>query len=161
MFATSIICTHGPWFAEKYGSLAIWGTQGMEKSHKLAHTIYHRYTQKGGGSNHSDVLVQMGQAFYRRKMVGFKRKHQLPETIELRRVIRQVKLSRKRRRYDVSEGGVGTSARYAICMLTFLPSPFNLFIVFKGSLSLFFVDVTDLLQAIQVSYKCILFQIIM
>lgn len=25
--------SHGPWFATKYGSLAIWGTQGMEKSH--------------------------------------------------------------------------------------------------------------------------------
>jgi hypothetical protein len=150
-----------PRFAEKYGRLDIWGTQGMEKSHKINHTIYHRYIQKGGGSNHSYVLVQMGQAFYRRKMVRFKRKHQLPEIIELRRVIRQEALSRKHRRYDVSEGGVGTSARYEICMLTFLPSPFNLFIVCKGSLSLFFVDVTNLPQAIQVAYKCIRFQIIM
>jgi hypothetical protein len=80
---------HGPWFAEKYGSLAIWGTQGMEKSHKLARTIYHRYTHRKEGVPIIHVLVQMGQAFYRHKMVGFKRKHQLPETIELRRVIRQ------------------------------------------------------------------------
>ena len=114
--------SHGPWFAKKYGSLAIWGTQGMEKSHKLAHIIYHRCTQKGGGSNHSDVLLQMGQAFYRRKMDGFKKKKHLPETIELQRVIRQVELSRKRKRSDVSEGGVETSSRYAICILTFLHS---------------------------------------
>ena len=64
-----------------------------------------------------------------------------------------------------SEGVVGTNARYAIYMLTFLPSPFNLFIVFKGSSSLFFLDVAlyewDLPQAIQVSYKCIHFQIIL
>lgn len=90
------------------------------------------------------------------------KKHRLPKTIELRRVIKQVEISRKRKRSDVLEGGVGTTTRYAIWKLTFLPSPFNLFIVFKGSLSLFFVDVTlyQRDQAIQVAYKCILFQII-
>ena len=110
---------HGPWFAAKYGSLGIWGTQGMEKSHKLARTMYHRCTQKGGSSNQSNVLLQMGQAFYRRKMDGFAKKKHLPETNKLRRVIRQANLSRKRKRYDVSEGGVGTSLGYAICILTF------------------------------------------
>ena len=94
----------------------------MEKSHKLASTIYHRCTHKGGGSNNSDVLFQMGQAFYRHKMDVFKKKKHLPETIELRRVIRQANLSRKRKISYASKGGVGTSSRYAICMLTFLPS---------------------------------------
>ena len=94
----------------------------MEKSHKLARTIYHRCTQKGGGSNHSDVLVQMGQAFYRRKIDGFKKKNYLPEKTELSIVIRTTNKNRKHKIYDVFEGGVGTSARYAIYMLTFLPS---------------------------------------
>ena len=113
---------HEPWFAGKYGSLAIWGTQGMEKSHKLARTIYHRCTQKGGGSNYSDFVLQMGQEFYRCKMDVFKKKKHLLETIELRIVIRQANLSRKLKRSDAFEGGVGTSSRYAICMLNFLPS---------------------------------------
>ena len=60
----------------------------MEKSHNLARTIYHRCTQKGGGSNHLDVLLQMGQAFYRHKMDVFKKKKNLPKTIELCGVIR-------------------------------------------------------------------------
>ena len=83
----------GLWFltTRKYGSLAIWGTQGMEKSHKLARTIYHRCTQKIRGSNHLDVLVQMGQAFYRRKIDGFKKKTHLPETTKLSIVIRTTK----------------------------------------------------------------------
>ena len=55
-------------------------------------------------------------------MDGFKKKKHLLETIELQRVIRQAELSRKRKRSDVSEGGVETSSRYAICMLTFLHS---------------------------------------
>jgi hypothetical protein len=94
----------------------------MEKSHNLARTIYHRCTQKGGGSNHSDVLEKMGQAFYRRKIDGFKKKNHLPETTELSIVMRKTEKNRKRKISDVSEGGVRTSARYAICMLTFLPS---------------------------------------
>ena len=52
----------------------------------------------------------------------FKKKKHLPETIELRRVIRQANISRKRKRSDASKGGIGTSSRYAIYMLTFLPS---------------------------------------
>ena len=93
----------------------------MEKSHKLARTIYHRCTHKGGGSNHSDVLLQMCQEYYRRKMDGLKKEKHLQETIELCRVIRKENLSRKHKRYDASEGGFGRSSRYAICMLTFLP----------------------------------------
>ena len=42
---------HGPWLETKYGILGIWGTQGTKKSHKLARTMYHRCTQKGGSSN--------------------------------------------------------------------------------------------------------------
>ena len=102
-------------------SWIFWGTQGMEKSHKLARTIYHRCTHKGGGSNHSDVLLQMCQEYYRRKMDGLKKEKHLRETIEIRRVIRIENLSRKRKKSNASEGGVGTSSRYAICMLTFLP----------------------------------------
>ena len=64
----------------------------------------------------------MGQEFYRRKMDVFKKKKNLPKTIELRGVIRQANISRKHKRSDASEGGVGTSSRYAIYMLTFLPS---------------------------------------
>ena len=52
----------------------------------------------------------------------FTKKKHLPETNKLRRVIRQANLSRKRKRSNASEGGVGTSSRYSIYMLTFLPS---------------------------------------
>ena len=61
----------------------------------------------------------MGQTFYRHKMNGFKKKKHLPKKINLRRVIKKENLSRKHKRYDVSEGGVGTSSGYAICILTF------------------------------------------
>lgn len=40
-----ILYLHAPWFAKEYGSLGIWNTQGMEKSHKQARVAYHKSTQ--------------------------------------------------------------------------------------------------------------------
>ena len=37
-------------FGKEYGSLGIWNTQGMEKSHKLSRVAYNKSTQHGGGS---------------------------------------------------------------------------------------------------------------
>lgn len=63
-------------------------------------------------------------------MGGFKKKHHLPETIEINRMIRQVVKGRKHKIFEVSKGVVMTSAWYAIYILTFLTYPFNLFIEF-------------------------------
>ena len=66
-----ILYAHGPWFAKEYGSLAIWNTQGMEKSHKQARVAYQKNSQHGGSSSLSNPLVQMFQWFYRRILSRF------------------------------------------------------------------------------------------
>lgn len=54
---------HGPWFMKKYGSLAIWNTQGMEKSHYKAKAF--KNSRHGGGKGLSNALVHIFQWFYR------------------------------------------------------------------------------------------------
>lgn len=56
---------HGPWFLKTYGSLAIWNTQGMEKSHYRAKAAYFKNSRHGGGKGLSNALVEIFQWFYR------------------------------------------------------------------------------------------------
>lgn len=48
-----------------YGSLAIWNTQGMEKSHYRAKAAYFKNSRHGGGKGLSNALVEIFQWFYR------------------------------------------------------------------------------------------------
>lgn len=50
---------------KQYGSLSIWSTQGMEKSHYQARTRYFRHTRHGGGANKANSLLEVFQWFYR------------------------------------------------------------------------------------------------
>ena len=81
-----ILSVHGPYFA-KEGSLAIWSTQGMERSHWQARCGFQRATDHGGGrgietltedgsSHHiaSNPMVQMLQWWYRRLEIRFQKK---------------------------------------------------------------------------------------
>ena len=71
LFLQHILYAHAPWFANEYGSLGIWNTQGMEKSHKQERVAYHKSSQHGGGSTLLNPLVQMFQWFYRRIVSRF------------------------------------------------------------------------------------------
>lgn len=67
-----ILCIHGPFFVEKQGPLAIWSTQGMEKSHYQARTSYFRCTRHGGGQIRTNALVELYNWFYRRQICRLK-----------------------------------------------------------------------------------------
>lgn len=50
---------------DKYGSLEIWSTQGMEKSHYRARGVYFKNTRHGGGKVRSNYLEEMFNWFFR------------------------------------------------------------------------------------------------
>ena len=58
-----ILFAHGAWFMNKYGSLEMWSTQGMEKSHYRARGVFFKHTRHGGGRIPSNYL--------RRCLIGF------------------------------------------------------------------------------------------
>lgn len=60
-----ILYNHTPWFVKEYGSLSIWSTQGMEKSHYVARSRYFRHTRHGGGKEKANSLLEVFQWFYR------------------------------------------------------------------------------------------------
>ena len=60
-----ILYNHTPWFIREYGSLSIWSTQGMEKSHYLARSRYFRHTRHCGGKEKANSLLEVFQWFYR------------------------------------------------------------------------------------------------
>lgn len=49
----------------KYGSLAVWSTQGMEKSHYAAKTAYMKHSQHDGTAQHNSSILQVFQWWYR------------------------------------------------------------------------------------------------
>ncbi len=49
----------------KYGSLEIFSTQGMEKSHYRAKGVYFKNTRHGGGAMQSNYLEEMFNWFFR------------------------------------------------------------------------------------------------
>lgn len=78
-----ILLVHGPYYATQ-GSLAIWSTQGMERSHWQARCAYQRSTDHGGGHGHKDIttnervvsnpMLQLLQWWYRRIEIRFAKK---------------------------------------------------------------------------------------
>ena len=60
-----ILFAHAPYFLEEYGSLALWSTQGMERSHYQAKDVYFKNTRHGGGSTKSNALHEMFNWLYR------------------------------------------------------------------------------------------------
>jgi hypothetical protein len=60
-----ILFAHGAYFMDKYGSLEIWSTQGMEKSHYRARGVYFKNTRHGGGRVRSYYLEEMFNWFFR------------------------------------------------------------------------------------------------
>lgn len=45
-----IIYAHGAYFMDKYGSLDMWSSQGMEKSHYKLRGVYFKNARHGGGA---------------------------------------------------------------------------------------------------------------
>lgn len=60
-----ILFAHGGWFMNKYGSLEMWSTQGMEKSHYRARGVFFKHTRHGGGRIRSNYLKEMFNWFFR------------------------------------------------------------------------------------------------
>ena len=60
-----IFYSHTPWFIKEYGSLSIWSTQGIEKSHHVARSRYFRHTRHGGGKGKANSLLEVFQWFDR------------------------------------------------------------------------------------------------
>lgn len=48
-----------------YGSLAVWSTQGMEKSHYTAKTVYHKHTQHSGTVARRSAIIQTYEWWFR------------------------------------------------------------------------------------------------
>lgn len=61
-----ILRDHTTFFANTCGSLNIWSSQGMEKSHWQARATFHRNTQHGGTTGKKSYIIQLFQWFYRR-----------------------------------------------------------------------------------------------
>ena len=60
-----ILYAHGAYFMNKFGSLDIWSTQGMEKYHYRAKGVYFKNTRHGGGGLvRSSYLREMFDWFY-------------------------------------------------------------------------------------------------
>ncbi|MCO5559303.1 hypothetical protein L7F22_012899 [Adiantum nelumboides] len=75
-----IICNHISWFARQYESLAIWSTQGMEKTHYQARTGYFSHTRHGGGADKANSLEELHQWTYRKLMHKSHRKEQVKDS---------------------------------------------------------------------------------
>lgn len=60
-----ILYAHAAYFMNEYGSLDMWSTQGMEKSHYRARGVYFKNTRHGGGKTRSNYLIEMFNWFYR------------------------------------------------------------------------------------------------
>jgi hypothetical protein len=60
-----VVVKHSSWFVKQYGNLAVWSTQGMEKSHYQAKTAFHKHTQHSGTAKHHSAIVQTFEWWYR------------------------------------------------------------------------------------------------
>ena len=73
---------------DKYGSLEIWNTQGMEKSHYRARGVFFKNTQHGGGRVRSCYLEEMFNWFFRNTF-GRKLRMERAQATTLARVARR------------------------------------------------------------------------
>ena len=82
-----ILYAHGAFYMDHYGSLDIWSTQGMEKSHYQAKGVYFKNTWHGGGATHSNYLQEMFNWFFRHTF-GRTRKMEKAKKSELAKKLR-------------------------------------------------------------------------
>ena len=95
--------SHSPWFEKEYGILAIWNTQGMEKSHKQARVAYQKNGKHGGSSSLSNPLVNMFQCFYRHILSRFNATDMESDDLA-EKCRRDEEIRRKREIYEQSNG---------------------------------------------------------
>lgn len=91
-----ILEAHGPYFANQ-GSLAVWSTQGMERSHWQARCAFQKATDHGGGINDSNAMRQLFQWWYRRLEIRYKEKKKKSKTSQAEFVSRAIYEVRKAR----------------------------------------------------------------
>ena len=68
---------HDGWFMNNYGSLEMWSTQGMEKSHYRARGVFFKHTPHGGGKIRSIYLKEMFNWFFGALLEGIYQERQL------------------------------------------------------------------------------------
>lgn len=95
-----ILYAHAPYFLDRYGSLALWSNQGMERSHYQAKAAYFKSTRHGGGTRRSNALHEMFNWFYR-VLVG-KGRRRLCAKFPLRQKIVKVVSMRRTQGYHQS-----------------------------------------------------------
>lgn len=101
-----ILHNHLPFFIAKHGNPSIWNTQGLEKSHYMAHNAYFRHTQHGGTHKKANSLKELFQWFYRRILQRLHQKKVLEEskTAQILRVIQRNKRATTFRESKAIEG---------------------------------------------------------
>jgi len=96
-----ILYAHAPYFLNRYGSLALWSNQGMERSHYQAKAAYFKSTRHGGGTRRSNALHEMFNWFYR--LLGGKGRRRVRHALPLRRQIAKVVSVRRSQGYHQSQ----------------------------------------------------------
>ena len=89
-----VLIKHSTWFVNEYGSLALWSTQGMEKSHYQCKTSFSKHTQHGGGVNGHSAIIQAFEWWYRL----IQHREEEKETIRLQEPARQAAAALKETR---------------------------------------------------------------
>ena len=102
MVLQHILYAHAGYFLDKYGSLALWSTQGMERSHYQAKGAYFKNTRHGGGLMKSNALHEMFNWFY--KNLGGRKRQRSLGNVTLRRVAKVVSATRARAWRESSAG---------------------------------------------------------
>lgn len=96
-----ILFNHGPYFAKTYGSLSIWSTQGMEKTHYMARTGYFKHTRHGGGKDRANSLLELHQWTYRR-LIHRARQKELLKHSEITRLLQHIHKEKRQRAWEDS-----------------------------------------------------------
>lgn len=100
-----IICNHTPWFAKEYGSLSIWSTQGMEKTHYQARTGYFSHTRHGGGSERANSLEELHQWTYRKLLHKIQSRDALRDH-HLNQALKMEKKEKRKQTWHESTGAI-------------------------------------------------------
>ena len=96
-----ILYAHAAYFLDEYGSLGLWSTQGMERSHYQAKVVYFKNTRHGGGVTKSNALHEMFNWFY--KTLGGKSRQKSQGKLSLQQTITKVISTRQSQLYHSSQ----------------------------------------------------------
>ena len=88
-----ILYAHAGYFLDEYGSLALWSTQGMERSHYQAKGSYFKNTQHGGGGKKSNALHEMFNWFY--QTLGGRKSSKNRGNLRIRRTVLNILPTRR------------------------------------------------------------------